>query len=65
MKPFNRNTIQKMSVLDIQILKTAAFVAGIIVVKLWPPILSFQLYWYVIIFIASLAYLFYKVFIKK
>lgn len=65
MKPLDRSTIQKMSVLDVQVLKLAAFIAGLIAAKVWPPILSLELYWYVIIFILSLAYLFYVIFLKK
>lgn len=59
---------KKMKVIkpcDMFFIKSAAFVTGLLVAKLWMPILSLEWYWYAVIIVAFSIKPVYTVFFKK
>jgi hypothetical protein len=54
---------KKMDMLDVGFIKIVSFVGGLLIAKLWKPILSLDWYWYLIIVLLALikpAYSFLK-----
>jgi hypothetical protein len=45
---------KKMDVWDIGFVKIFSFVGGLLIAKLWKPILSLDWYWYLVIFLLAL-----------
>ena len=50
---------------DMFFIKTASFVAGLLVAKLWVPILSLDWYWYAVIMIVAMIKPVNSMFFKK
>ncbi len=45
--------VQKLSWIDMGLVKLSVFAFALMIAKLWEPILSLEWYWYAIIFIAA------------
>ncbi len=52
------------SLFDYAVFKITLFVAGLLVAKLWPEILSLDWEWYLIVFVAGYIWLWYRLLIK-
>lgn len=53
------------NLLDIKLLALTAFMLGLILAKIFPDLLSLDIWWYVIIFIMVSARTYYVMFFKK
>lgn len=62
---FDRAKNYKSDVYDVALIKIAVFAGALFIAKLWPPILSFDWSWYLIIWIAAAIKPLYTFFMNK
>ncbi len=57
--------VKKLDWLDVKMIKWAAVAFGLLLAKLWPPLLSLDWYWYAAIGIAAAIRPTYRAYFKK
>ncbi len=56
--------IKKFNYIDIQLIKISVFGFTLVLAKIWSPLLSLDLYWYLLIFVLPTLFLAFKIFKK-
>ncbi len=56
--------IKKFNWVDIQLIKISMFGFTLLLAKVWSPLLSLELYWYLLIFVLPVVVLAFKIFKK-